>query len=150
MRTIVVHRTLKAPIEEVFDFYVDSAKLAQLPGVRSVTRIREGRTAPDDVGTLRKIDLGAIWLQEEIVGLQRPSRFDYRIRDARPKFHHEAGTIAFQTVPEGTEVTWTSAFTLGRPVLDRLAAPLGAKAFDLVLWAIERKLTAEHTRATTP
>jgi len=117
--------------------------------VRGATRIREGRTAPDAIGTLRRIDLGPIWLQEEIVGLQRPSRFDYRIRDARPKFHHEAGTIAFQTVPEGTEVTWTSTFTSGRSILDRLGAPVGAKAFDLVLRAIERRLAAEHKRATT-
>lgn len=146
MKTIAVTRTIRAPIAQVFDQLTDLSNYTAFPGVRSVRFLREGELERNGVGAIRKVEGGLFWLQEEILGLARPYRMDYRIQRSRPAFHHQGGSMQLQETAGGTEVTWTSTFAIPLPLLSGPAEFLGGKMSELMFAAIlrhvDRTLTA--------
>jgi uncharacterized protein YndB with AHSA1/START domain len=146
MKTIVVKRTIQAPIEQVFDQLTDLANYEAFPGVRRARFVREGRHEKNGVGAIREVDARVFWLQEEILGFERPHRMDYRIRNSRPGIRHESGCMQLEQTAGGTEVTWTSTFAVPLPLVSGLAERVGGKLSELMFAAIlrhvDRKLTA--------
>jgi uncharacterized protein YndB with AHSA1/START domain len=145
MQTIVVERTINAPIEQVFDLLADHANYKQFDGIRDSWLIREGETDPNGNGAVRRIDLGAVWFEEEISNFNRPTTMDYRIRRSRPPIEHESGRIRLEETAQGTKITWTSVFRIRIPLVGRVLSPIaakaGTKAFGSMLKAIDRRLT---------
>jgi len=141
MKTIEVRRLLRAPIERVFEVLSDHAGYTSLPGVTSAKVTQPGTSEPNGVGAVREIALGGAWFREEITAFERPNRLDYRIIKSRPPVEHELGSIRLKSLPEGTEVTWTSTFRIKLPVLGwlatRLAARKMARTFSDGLKAVE-------------
>jgi uncharacterized protein YndB with AHSA1/START domain len=116
MRTIRVQRTLKAPIEDVFEVLADYEGYVRFPGVRSAKVVRPGSSERNGLGAVREIDLGSAWFREEITAFERPSRLDYHILKSRPSMEHEGGSIRLRPVEGGTEVTlrgWPPSLRLG-------------------------------------
>ncbi|WP_077529384.1 SRPBCC family protein [Vreelandella utahensis] len=146
MQTIVVERTINAPIEQVFDLLSDHANYKQFDGIRDSWLVKEGTEERNGNGAVRRIDLGAVWFEEEISNFHRPTSMDYRILRSRPPIEHESGQIRLEETEQGTRVTWTSVFRIRIPVLGRVLSPVaakaGTKAFGSLLKAIDRKLTA--------
>lgn len=146
MRTITVQRTIKAPIERVFEQISDHARYKEFGGLKDSFLVREGRTEKNGVGALREIDAGLAWFQEEITVFERPTRMDYLIVKSRPPIEHQGGSVRLRAIPEGTEVTWTSTMRIKIPLigglLTALAVPQLGKGFGGMLKAIERKLAA--------
>ncbi|WP_295716935.1 SRPBCC family protein [uncultured Halovibrio sp.] len=147
MQTIVVERTINAPIEQVFDLLSDHANYKQFDGIRDSWLVKEGTGERNGNGAVRRIDLGAVWFEEEISNFHRPTNMDYRILRSRPPIEHESGEIRLEETEEGTRVTWTSVFRIRIPVVGRVLSPLaakaGTKAFGSMLKAIDRRL-ANH------
>lgn len=143
-RHVSVTRVIPAPVEDVFAMISDSDRLATLPGVR-VRILTPGSESRDGVGLQRRVDFGAGFLVEEVVGLEPPYRFDYLLRDFRPRIRHEFGRISFAPVAGGTEVTWESRFALPAgpltPVVEAAAAAASYAGFALALRLIARSLT---------
>ena len=148
MHTLTVTKTIKAPIEEVFEAYTDHEKLSQVPGVRSCRLTRHGHTEKNGLGAVRELDCGAIRLREEITGFNRPHRMEYRIRDSRPPAKHEYGQVDFVATAEGTRITWTTRFGVRVPGIGKLVDPAFGVAFGiafrLVLRNVERRVMAAH------
>ncbi|MGH8459919.1 MAG: SRPBCC family protein [Nevskiales bacterium] len=146
MQTITVTRTIKAPIEKVFELISDHANYAQFGGLKSSKLLREGKTEKNGLGALREIDAGLAWFQEEVTVFERPTRMDYLIVKSRPPIEHQGGSVCLKATPAGTEVVWTSTLRVKIPVigglLTRLAAPQLGKGFAGMLKAIERRLAA--------
>ena len=146
MQTITVTRTIKAPIEKVFELLSDHANYVQFGGLKASKLLREGNTEKNGVGALRLIDAGALWFEEEITAFERPTRMDYVIRRSRPPIDHEGGSVRLKATPAGTEVIWTSTLRFKLPLvgnlLTRLAAPKLGQAFGGMLKSVERKLAA--------
>ncbi|MDQ2631260.1 MAG: SRPBCC family protein [Actinomycetota bacterium] len=146
MHTLTVTRTIPAPIDQVFEAYTDHEKLAQVPGVRSCKVTRHGDTEKNGLGAVRQLDCGAIWLEEEIVGFDRPHRMEYRITRSRPSADHEFGRVDFVETPAGTKVTWATRFGVRAPAVGRLVDPafgIGfGIAFRLVLRNVEQRVGA--------
>ncbi|MYL28097.1 MULTISPECIES: SRPBCC family protein [Halomonadaceae] len=147
MQTIVVERTINAPIEQVFDLLSDHANYKQFDGIRDSWLVKEGPGERNGNGAVRRIDLGAVWFEEEISNFHRPTSMDYRILRSRPPIEHESGEIRLEETEQGTRVTWTSVFRIRIPVVGRVLSPLaakaGTKAFGSMLKAIDRRL-AKH------
>ncbi|MCL2584567.1 MAG: SRPBCC family protein [Streptosporangiales bacterium] len=145
MQTLTVTKIIPAPPGDVFEAYIDHEKLANVPGVRSCALAREGDTEKNGTGAIRELDCGALWLREEITGLDRPHRVEYRIRKSKPASRHEYGQVDFIEVPGGTKVTWTTKFgalSAAGPVMDPLFAVLFGVAFRLVLRDVGRRAVA--------
>jgi uncharacterized protein YndB with AHSA1/START domain len=146
MKTIVVTRTIQAPIERVFDQLTDLANYTAFPGVRRTRFVKEGLQEKNGVGAIREVDAGVFWLQEEIVGFERPFRMDYRIRQSRPRIRHESGRMQLRQIADGTEVTWTSTFTVPLPLVGRIAEGVGGKLSELMFTAILHDIDRQLTR----
>jgi uncharacterized protein YndB with AHSA1/START domain len=146
MQTITVKRTIKAPIEKVFDLLSDHANYKQFPGVKESKLLREGKPHRNGVGALRRIETPTIWFEEEITAYERPRHFAYKIVKCSLPVEHEGGRIELQSTAEGTAVTWTSTAGLKVPVigglLSRFLAPQLGKAFASMLKDTERRLAA--------
>ena len=95
---------------------------------------------------MRRIDLGAVWFEEEISNFNRPTTMDYRILRSRPPIEHESGRIRLEETDQGTKVTWTSVFRIRIPLVGRILSPVaakaGTKAFGSMLKAIDRRLAS--------
>lgn len=117
MQKIVVTKTIKAPIDVVFDEYTDHEKLADLPMVLSAKLVRRGKTEKNGLGAVRVVNGGAIRLREEITGFERPHLMEYRIVESFPASTHELGRVEFAEVDGGTKVTWTTVFGVRNPLL---------------------------------
>lgn len=139
-----MRRTLRAPLDRVFDALSDHAGYAGFPGVRSaaVTRRAEG-DEPNGVGAVREIDTGLAWFREEVTAFQRPTRMEYVITASRPPLRHRGGVISLREEDGGTRVEWTSTFALKLPfasdLATRLAAKAMARAFESTLAAVEKR-----------
>lgn len=146
MQTITVTRTLKAPIDKVFELLSDHANYKNFGGLKDSRLTREGKTEKNGVGALRLIDAGPLWFEEEITVFERPTRMDYVIRRSRPPIDHEGGSIRLKQTAAGTEVVWTSTLRFRIPLignlLTKLAAPQLGKSFGGMLKSVERKLAA--------
>lgn len=101
MKTILVQRTIDAPIERVFEVLSDHAGYSGLPGIKDARLLKEGRPKPNGVGALRRIDLGAIWFEEETTVFERPTRMDYRMTRSRPPIEHAGGSIHWRKPQQG-------------------------------------------------
>lgn len=145
MQTIVVKRTIKAPIEKVFDLLSDHANYKDFPGVKDSELVKKGKPHKNGVGAVREIDAGTAWFREEITAYERPVRLDYLITKSRPPMEHKGGSVRLEATAAGTEVTWSSTLRIRIPIvgglLTRLVAPQLAKAFAGTLKNVEKRLT---------
>jgi uncharacterized protein YndB with AHSA1/START domain len=146
MQTVIVTRTINAPIEAVFDAYTDHERLADLPMVLSAEVVVPGGTEKNGLGAVRVVNGGLISLREEITAFERPTLMEYRIRESRPAAEHELGRVEFAEVPGGTQVTWKTVFGIKNPVL-RAAEPAFAAAFRLI-FTMTLAQTAKRAVAT--
>jgi uncharacterized protein YndB with AHSA1/START domain len=138
VKTVEVKRTIRAPIEQVFDRLTDLDNYATFPGVRRARIVRAGTPLKNGVGAIREVDARLFWMQEEILGFERPHRMDYRIRKSRPGIRHESGHMHLQATAAGTLVTWSSTFAMPLPLLTGPAEFVGAKLSTLMFAAILR------------
>jgi uncharacterized protein YndB with AHSA1/START domain len=144
MQTIVVKRTIKAPIEKVFDLLSDHANYKDFPGVKDSELVKKGKPHKNGVGAVREIDAGTAWFREEITAYERPVRLDYLITKSRPPMEHKGGSVRLEATAEGTEVTWSSTLRIRIPLIGglvtRLVAPQLAKAFAGTLKNVDKRL----------
>lgn len=149
-RTVTVRRRLKASAPDLFAVMTDPGLFAQVPGIRSVDVLTTGASGPASVGTVRRVNLPAGHLVEEIVGIDAPRRFEYLIRDAAVPFDHLFGQIEFHDRGKHADVVWTSTFMFNQaligPALAGFAALGSHAAFVLALRGIER--TARRINTT--
>lgn len=141
-RTVTVRRRLEASPAQLYATLTDPQRFAQVRGIRSVEVLAEGPDGPVSVGTVRRVNLAAGYLVEEIVALEAPTRFDYLIRDAPVSFDHLFGRIEFHDRGDHTEAIWTSTFAFGTPVIGGVVAAFAAAgsyaAFAAALGEIDR------------
>ncbi|MGY6555183.1 MAG: SRPBCC family protein [Wenzhouxiangella sp.] len=143
-KTILVRRTISAPIDAVFALLSDHAGYTAFKGIKDARLLKAGSDHPNGLGAVRRIGLGAVWFEEAITAFDPPQRMDYKILRSRPPIEHQRGSIQLRETAQGTEVTWTSTFRIRIPLIGRWmtgpAARAGEKAFDGVLRAIGRRL----------
>jgi uncharacterized protein YndB with AHSA1/START domain len=144
MQTILVQRTLRAPIARVFDVLSDHAGYVSFPGVRRAALVKRGDAEPNGVGAVREIDTGLAWFREEVTAFQRPTRMEYVIVASRPPMRHRGGIVRLRDLGDGlTEVEWTSTFAVDLPLISGLATRLAARAmtraFAETLRAVEAR-----------
>lgn len=144
MHTIVVERTIRAPIAEVFDWLTDATNYTRVPVVRRVTLLRPGDAVANGTGAIRVVTTPLLKLTEEVVEFIPPIHLGYRIIRATPPLRHEEGTLDFREVPDGTHIRWHTRYEVDSRLLTTLLTlamhPVIAAGFEMVLRTAEREL----------
>ncbi len=106
---ISVTQSFSAPVEQVFAALSDHNRLGTVLGV-PVKRIKDGSSAPNGVGSVRRIGPAPLGTQETVTDFQENKRVAYRIsKFGGPVLNHE-GEVVFSTKGDGCDVTWNIAF----------------------------------------
>lgn len=140
--TVIVRRRMRCSAPELFATLTDPHLFAAVRGVRGVDLLRVGPAGAAGEGTVRRVNLPGGFLVEEMVALEAPSRFDYRIREASLPFDHRRGRIEFLDRGDHVEAVWSSTFGFDVPVIGAAVAAAAAVAtrvaFRVALGEIDR------------
>jgi uncharacterized protein YndB with AHSA1/START domain len=147
METVVVRRTIPAPISETFDWISNGHNYTQTAFFLHARLVREGREAPFGTGAVRRFTFPIGVVQEEITQYEPPYSLRYQVVKSVPPVNHQGGAVRLTETPDGTEVLWTSTVELRIPILaekiTHLVVPaMFGRAFSGVLDAAELALRA--------
>jgi hypothetical protein len=135
-----------APIERVFDAMSDHERFISDAG--TVTRIaRAGSPVPTGLGCLREVKSRPfVRFVEEITVWERPSAYEYMIRETSLPLRHHGGRLTFTANGGSTDVEWTTRFEITVPILGTVMEPITKRiligAFNRFLGATKQRL--EH------
>lgn len=100
---------IPAPLEQVFDVFTDYKTYRLLPGVKNTCIIEAGQSEQSySLGTIRELDLGFAIFHEKVVDVNYPHYWDYRFVKWPFLFTHIGGRMSFESVKDGTKMTWDS------------------------------------------
>lgn len=144
MPSVQVNVHFNAPIEQVFAAVSDHERFLNASDTRTKL-LQPGTTERNGLGCIREVAVGRrAWYVEEITAWEKPAYFEYTIRRASMPMRHEGSRLSFAAVAGGTDVQWTSRFTIPFPILGRfigvMAVRLYSKAFTKFLNATRLKL----------
>ncbi len=110
MYTIEVDETFDVPRQKVFALFAEHERFGKLLGAPA-KRIKDSDQAdPNGLGSVRKIGIGPIGLEETVVGFEPDSLIEYSITSLSPLKNH-IGRIRFEDTPDGqTRVNYTITF----------------------------------------
>ena len=119
MQWIHVERDFVLPVGRVFAYLSEHENLGPLFGAR-VTRLRDGQTSRNGVGSVRSLKVGPLPAFEETVTLVVPDeRIDYRISRGGLLRDHSA-SMRFTPPAGGTHLVYDIEFGALAPGLDRV------------------------------
>jgi hypothetical protein len=144
MHDVKVYIHVVAPIEQVFETISDHQRFLTSADGTVTTLLQEGRLERNGLGCIREVRVGRrAWYVEEITAWERPTYFEYTIRKASMPIRHEVSRLSFTAANAGTDVQWSSRFSIPIPILGLI---LGAKAAKLYSKAFTSLLTAAKTQ----
>ena len=127
--TIEVVQASARPVHELFAELADHERLRRVFGV-PVRRIRDGEREPNGVGSVRRMGVGPLRLEETVTAIEPERSIEYRItRGAGPVRNHR-GRMEFASVGTGSRVTWT---------IDYDSLPIVGAALQRVLARINKR-----------
>jgi uncharacterized protein YndB with AHSA1/START domain len=147
MRTVLVKIHINAPIEQVFEAISDHEAFLVAADGTNTKVLQGGCSERNGLGCIREVRVGQrAWYVEEITAWEKPSFFEYTIRKASMPIHHEGSRLGFTAADGGTDVQWSSRFSITIPILGiflgATAAKLYSKAFTGLLTAAKAQLEA--------
>ncbi|MCM0611318.1 SRPBCC family protein [Marinobacter sediminum] len=110
IHTIQIDEILDAPRNKVFALFADHNRFGKLLGA-PVKRIKDSQYAdPNGIGSVRKIGIGPVGLEETVINFEPDSLIEYTITSMSPIKNH-MGRIRFDDTPEGqTRINYTITF----------------------------------------
>lgn len=111
---------IRAPLARVFDVLTDHEGMTRWPGIKSSRLVKEG-SPKNGLGAVRRIEVGGLTLDEEVVHYDAPSGFDYAIVRGVPIDHH-LGQVRLKEVDGGVRVTWTIRIASRWPLIAQVMA----------------------------
>ena len=101
----VVHASAR-PVHELFADLSDHERLRRVFGV-PVRRIRDGEHEPNGVGSVRRMGVGPLRLEETVTAVEPDRAIEYRITRGGGPVRNHRGRLEFASVGTGSRVTWT-------------------------------------------
>lgn len=110
MYTIEIDETFDVPRNRVFALFADHGRFGKMLGA-PVKRIQDSDQAdPNGIGSVRKIGIGPLSLEETVIGFEPDSLIEYTITSMSPIRNH-MGRIRFEDSGKGgTRVNYTITF----------------------------------------
>jgi uncharacterized protein YndB with AHSA1/START domain len=149
MASFTIEREIDAPPATVFDVIVDHRRYAEFTPLRKAVLEREGDSAPNGVGAIRKLSAVGPPLREEVLTYEPPNRFSYKLLSGLPVRDH-VGTVELTPDGERTKMTYAVRTMPTVPVVGAVvvaAVKLGVKQLvDGVAAEAERRAGAANGR----
>ncbi|TAL17124.1 MAG: SRPBCC family protein [Aquabacterium sp.] len=116
---IRITQSFARPVDEVF------ARLADHDNLRSVFkvpvhRIRDGKGDVNGVGSVRRIGMGPLAVEETVTALARNRSIDYRITKGGAPLRNHRGSLRFSSTPGGSTVHWSIDYEVPLPLIGAL------------------------------
>ncbi|MGP9833170.1 SRPBCC family protein [Marinobacter sp. NSM] len=110
MYTIEINETINVPRRKVFALFADHQRFGKMLGA-PVKRIKDSDQAdPNGLGSVRKIGIGPLFLEETVLNFEPDSLIEYAITSMSPIKNH-LGRIRFSETPDGqTQLNYTITF----------------------------------------
>lgn len=144
MHTVDFAFYIHARRDRVFDAVSDHETFFQGPDITYVKVTEPGTDEPRGQGALRVVHNNGARFHERITRFERPSRCDYKVEKCSIPLRHESGEVRFIERGEGTEIRWTSRFSVPVPIGAGLMEKIfgGALALELtrMLTAVKERL----------
>ena len=117
MPHVAIAYVSRLSLPDVFEALADHNNLGKVFGV-PVRRIRDGQSEPNGVGSVRKIGVGPLGIEETVTALVPNESIDYRITRGGFPIKNHRGRIAFAHGAQGgTRVDWTIEFESRLPLM---------------------------------
>lgn len=117
MQRIEITQNFTLPVERVYAFLSEHENLGPLFGAR-ITRVRDGASSRNGVGSVRSLKLGPLPAFEETVTQAVPNELiEYRITKGSPLRNHR-GEMRFASTGTGSTLTYVIEFGAVVPGLD--------------------------------
>lgn len=118
--TIEIDETFPLPCQQVFELFADHEQFGRLLGAPA-RRIRDSDQAdPNGIGSVRKIGIGPIGIEETITGFEPEALIEYSVTSMSPLKNHY-GRIRFLSPSENeTRVQYTIYFEDAIPLTGAL------------------------------
>ena len=110
MQRIDVTQEFSAPVDRVYAHLARHENLERVFGAK-ITRVRDGHTTPDGVGSVRRLKLNPLMpaFEETVTQAVPDELIEYRITQGSPLKDH-VGTMRFAPVGTGTRLDYTIEF----------------------------------------
>jgi hypothetical protein len=127
---------IDAPIESVFEAVTDhEIFLRTEDGDTRTKALRAGSADRNGLGCVREVRVGRrVRYVEEITAWQRPSSFEYTIREVSMPLRHLGSRLTFASSGGETDLLWLARFEIPVPIL----------GYPFRLW-LERRLAHSFT-----
>ncbi|WP_194837086.1 SRPBCC family protein [Nocardia sp. XZ_19_369] len=142
METIVVERTIAAPLEKVFEWCATTTNYERTAWVLRDKLTRPSEGAAYGVGAIRRHTWLIGHFYERITSYEPPHSFGYAVDRSFPPIPHKGASMTFTTVPGGTRVVWTTAIDAGSFV-GSIARTVVGHVFGRILNACAKELASK-------
>jgi uncharacterized protein YndB with AHSA1/START domain len=138
MQRVEIEHTFVKPVEQVYAYLAEHEHLGALFGAK-ITRVRDGDTSRNGVGSVRKLQIAVLPPFEETVTEAIPNELiRYRITKGSPlKGHH--GEMHFSPKGTGTHLRYVIEFGSVVPGLDRVVKLGLERSIRRALPEVDRK-----------
>jgi hypothetical protein len=124
----VVHASAR-PVHELFAELSDHERLRRVFGV-PVRRVRDGERDINGVGSVRRMGVGPLKLEETVTAIDPDRSIEYRITRGGGPVKNHRGMLTFSSEGTGSRVIWT---------IDYDALPVVGTALEAVLARVLRR-----------
>ena len=104
MKRVIVKEKIKAPLEQVYAWFLESENFKESPIVFKSSWRGKVKREP---GSIRDIVMLAGWYQEEITKTVNNQVIDYRVLRSFPRVRQDFTEIRFEEGSNGVDITWT-------------------------------------------
>lgn len=141
MQQVRVDLHIRAPVDAVFAAASDHETfLRTADGSTTARVVRPGRPEPNGLGCFREVSVrGKVRYLEEITAWEPPAAFEYTIRKTSLPLRHVGSRLTFTPRGGGTDVVWTSRFSVPIPFLGRLLEWRAKRLYEAAFGAILRQ-----------
>jgi hypothetical protein len=101
----VVHASTR-PVHGLFAELADHDRLRRVFGV-PVRRIRDGEGEVNGVGSVRRLGVGLLKIEETVTAIEPDRSIEYRITRGGAPLRNHRGRLEFASVGTGSRVIWT-------------------------------------------
>jgi uncharacterized protein YndB with AHSA1/START domain len=113
---VEVAQEYRQPVETVFRKLSDHNGLGRVLGI-PVKRVVDGRSDVNGVGSVRRMGLWPVTVEETVVAVVPNQSIDYRISKGGAPLKNHSGALAFSQTPKGSRVVWTINFDSSLPIV---------------------------------
>lgn len=113
---VEVAQEYRQPVETVFQKLSDHNKLGRVLGI-PVKRVVDGKADVNGAGSVRRMGLWPVTIEETVVAVVPNQSIDYRISKGGAPLKNHSGALTFSKTPKGSRVVWTINFDSSLPIV---------------------------------